>query len=250
MPRRRLSAVAACLLIGAAGCGSSPAPAPPSSSAVPRPGPVLVVPGYGGATAGLRPLAAAIRATGRDVRIVDLPGDGTGDLDAQAVALDRAARAALRRTGAVSVDVVGYSAGGVVARLWARDHGGAALARRIVTLGSPHHGTNLALLGSLVPGACPPACVQLAPGSDLLRALNSGDETPDGPAWVSVWTTYDDVVVPVESARLGGGATDETVQSLCPTDRVRHVGLPADPVVRRMVLAALAPSLQRPAPGC
>ncbi len=218
--------------------------------ALPRaPGPVLLVPGYGGATASLRPLAAVLRSAGRDVQFVPLPGDGRGDLDAQAVALDRAAHAALDRTGATSVDVIGYSAGGVVARLWVRDHGGAAIARRVVTLGSPNHGTTLALLGSLVPGACPTACRQLVPGSHLLDALNAGDETPPGPDWVSVWTTVDDVVTPVESARLAG-ALDQTVQSLCPSDHVGHAALPLDPVVRRIVLAALGPTVARPAPGC
>ncbi len=102
------------------------------------PGPVLLVPGYGGSTSYLSSLAGALRHGGKDVTIVSLPGDGTGDLRAQAQTLGRAATAALARTQAASVDVVGYSAGGVVARLWVRDYGGAAVARRGSTArGSP-----------------------------------------------------------------------------------------------------------------
>ena len=49
-----------------------------------RPGPVLLVPGYGGRLASLDPLADALRADGRTVVVVTPPGDGTGDLDQQA----------------------------------------------------------------------------------------------------------------------------------------------------------------------
>ena len=53
------------------------------------PGPVLLVPGYGGSTASLRPLAERLTAAGRDATVVPVPGDGTGDLTASAEALYR-----------------------------------------------------------------------------------------------------------------------------------------------------------------
>jgi triacylglycerol lipase len=201
-----------------------------------RQGPVLLVPGYGGSTVSLQTLATALRAQGRAVTVVDLVGDGTGDLRVEAQQVARAADAALAG-GAPSVDVVGYSAGGVVARIWAADLGGTRQARRIVTLGSPHHGTDVAQLGAvLVPGACPVACQQLAPGSDLLAGL---DDTPDGPVWTSLWTTVDDTVTPPDSARLDG-ALDVPVQDVCPDSRVTHGNLPRDPLVIGLVSQALA----------
>jgi triacylglycerol lipase len=213
------------------------------------PGPVMLVPGYGGSVSSMQPLASALTGEGKIVHIVDLPDNAQGDLDAQAVVLGKAVDAAMREANAASVDVVGYSAGGVVARLWARDHGGAAIARRIVTIGSPQHGTQLATLGALVPGACPVACQQLALDSPLLNRLNTGDETPAGPQWLSIWTTHDDVVLPPDSASLAG-AIDLTVQSLCSSDPVKHSGLPGDAVVQRVVIAALGPSLANAAAGC
>src|SRR4051794_4672732 len=113
-----------------------------------KPGTVLLVPGYGGAVSSLQPLATALRAAGRTVEVVALPDGGTGDLNRQADALDAAAARALR--DAPSVDVVGYSAGGVVVRLWVQRHDGVHKARRIVTLGSPHHGAQIAAVGAAV----------------------------------------------------------------------------------------------------
>jgi triacylglycerol lipase len=203
-------------------------------------GPVLLVPGYGGGTAALDVLADALRAQGRDVVVVDLPGNNTGDVERQARELDKAAVLAMQRAGARSVDVVGYSAGGVVARLWARDGGGGSVARRIVTIGSPHHGTDLAGLGGdVAPDSCPEACRQLQPESDLLRRLNAGDETPEGPLWVSIWTTGDRVVVPPSSSELEG-ALELSIQSVCPRAEVSHGDLPRDPRVIAIAIRQLA----------
>ena len=203
-----------------------------------KPGPVLLVPGYGGSTAALQGLADRLTAAGRDATVVALPGDGPGDLRASADALDAAAPAVLNRTGAASVDVVGYSAGGVIARLWVADSGGDVV-RRVVTLGSPQHGTSLAdLAGNVAPDQCPEGCQQLATDSELLAQLNAKDETPDGPTWVSIWTTQDETVTPPDSAHLDG-ALNMTVQSVCADARVGHGGLPGDPLVQAMVVTEL-----------
>lgn len=252
-PRRRLPAAVIAVLavagavaagvvaLGAGGGHSRAAGYPPQD----RPGPVLLVPGYGGQTGSLRALAARIRATGRDAAVVRLPGNGTGSLITDAGVLNAAVGRALR-DGAPSVDVVGYSAGGVVALIWARLDDGVARARRIITLGSPFHGTKLAAAAeALVPDACPAACQQLVPGSQLLASLDVAD--PAGlPRWMSVWTSDDQVVTPPDSARLPG-ALDVQVQSVCPAARVSHSQLPTSPVVMAMVLQALGRSpLTRP----
>ncbi|MGY1663112.1 lipase family alpha/beta hydrolase [Geodermatophilus sp. SYSU D00705] len=209
-----------------------------TSAEAEEPGPVLLVPGYGGSTAALRPLADRLGAAGRDATVVDLPGDGTGDLTAAADALADAVDGALARTGAGSVDVVGYSAGGLVARLWAAD-GGAEVARRVVTLGAPHHGTTVAdLAAAVAPDRCPEGCRQMTTGSALVAGLNAGDETPEGPEWISVWTTADATVTPPESARLDG-ALDVPVQSVCADARTRHEDLPGDPLVMSLVVEVL-----------
>jgi triacylglycerol esterase/lipase EstA (alpha/beta hydrolase family) len=244
-PRRRalllgLAAVVAlvAVVIGVRSRGSEPV----VTRAVPqdRPGPVLLVPGYGGSTASLETLAARLRALGRNATLVALPGNGTGDLREAAKVLDTAVEQALS-AGAPSVDVVGYSAGGVTARYWVKELGGASLARRVITVGSPHHGTTLAALGAqFASGACPLACQQLVPGSELLDRVNAGDETPDGPQWLSLWTSQDETVTPPDSARLTG-AVDVVLQDVCPGATISHGGLPTAPLVQALVLRALGP---------
>jgi hypothetical protein len=204
-----------------------------------RPGPVVLVPGYGGSQAALSVLAGRIAATGRSATVVTLPGDGTGDLLAQVAALD----ATVRRVaaGAGSVDVIGYSAGGVVTGLWVSGQQADApvRARRVITLGSPLHGAQIAAVGAaVVPDACPLACRQLAPGSAVLRRLADGLHT-GLPPWLSVWTTDDQTVTPPESARLTG-AHNVALQQICSDSHAQHGDLPTDPLVTGLVLAAIA----------
>jgi triacylglycerol lipase len=223
-------------------------PATPVTPAQDRPGPVLLVPGYGGSTGALDQLAASIRAAGRKATVLHLAGSGTGSLVPDAARLNAAVTRALAR-GAPSVDVIGYSAGGVVALLWARDYDGAARARRIITLGSPFHGTELAAAAeAIAPGECPAACRQLVPGSALLNGLKV--TSPVGlPRWLSLWSTGDLVVMPADSARLAG-AINVPVQSVCPAEVITHSQLPVNPVVVTMVLRSIGRGpLRAPSPA-
>jgi triacylglycerol lipase len=206
--------------------------------------PVLLVPGYNGAPASLGPLAARLRAAGREVVVVALPDRGTGDLRASA----RVLAAAVDRTGAARVDLVGFSAGGVVVRVLVADPVRALRARRVVLLGAPNHGTELAgAATALDPGLCDGACAQLVPGSALLAELNGGDETPPGPRFFSIWTALDQTVTPPVTATLDGAANIR-VQDVCASARLGHGGLVADPLALGLVVAALAGTLPE-APG-
>ncbi|WP_239160136.1 esterase/lipase family protein [Virgisporangium ochraceum] len=236
-PRRRLlvGVVAALVLVLAIAGGVALLlerdGAEPADQATP--GAVLLVPGYGGNTRSLAQLAERIRATGRTATVVAPPGDGTGDLREQARnlrdAVDRA-----KDDGAPSVDIVGYSAGGVVTWLFLEEYEGVASTRRVVTLGSPLHGAKLAAAGAAFGGAaCPAACRQLAPGSDVL------DDVDEAPVpWLSIWTENDETVQPPDSARFDG-ATNVSMQSICPGVTISHSQLPVDPQVTALVLKAI-----------
>ncbi|MGB3184707.1 MAG: hypothetical protein WBG36_13840 [Ornithinimicrobium sp.] len=192
-------------------------------------GPIIVVTGYGGGSEALEPLVARMRDEGRVVEVFPGVGDNTGDLNEQARELDTFVDDVRTDTSATSVDLIGFSAGGVVARLWVAELGGEALTRRVVTIASPHHGTILSSLASEI-GMCPDACEQLRPDSDVLRDLNAGDETPAGPEWITFRSDSDRTVTPSTSADLEG-ALNIGVQQFCPEATTGHLQLPSSPVV-------------------
>jgi triacylglycerol lipase len=239
-PRRKLFvalvAVMAAAVVCLGGLAAGGVFASPRHLSASRPGVVLLVPGYGGGTSALDVLAARIRRTGRRAEIVSLPGNATGDLTIQAAALNTQVNAAL--AGGAEVDVIGYSAGGVVTRLWDVTDNGAAKARFIITLGSPLNGTQIAAAGNAAdPSACPVACQELVPGSTLLNRLRKIPFT-GRPAWLSLWTDDDQVVRPPTSARLPG-AVNLALQSVCPDAIIAHGQLPSEPLVIGIVLSVL-----------
>lgn len=238
-PRRRFllgtAALLAAVVAVAAGVGTSQtAPGPVSGN----PGTVLLVPGYGGSTGSLDVLASRIRRTGRSATVVQLAGNGTGDLNLQARVLDGYVNRAFG-AGSGPVTVIGYSAGGVVAWLWDVTYGGTGRAAMIITLGSPLHGARIAAIGTAYdPGECPVACQQLAPGSALLTRLQRSPAR-DRPPWMSLWTDDDQTVRPPDSARLPG-AVNVPLQSVCPGVVISHSQLPTSPLVDGIILRTLS----------
>src|SRR5689334_9601274 len=110
----------------------------PAPVAQDRLGPVLLVPGRNADSGALVNLQRRLFLSGRRVLIVSTGIEDLGDLNAQAQQVQLAAEK-LIADGAPSVDVVGYSAGGIVTRLWLAQ-GGSTLARRVVTIATPNLG--------------------------------------------------------------------------------------------------------------
>lgn len=204
-------------------------------------GPVILVPGYGGGTGGLTTLAQALQSAGRTVVVADI-GDGHGDIDAYGTSV-AALASSLVAQGAGSVDIVGYSMGGLVARSAAAQAPEAI--RRIATIGSPHDGTATAALGALVgdAGSCPTACQQMAPGSDFLDRLPVAGAAD---RWLSAWTAGDEVIRPAESSELAGASNVE-VPSACGAGPLDHGSLVTSPATAALVGSFLATGQVPPA---
>jgi triacylglycerol lipase len=204
--------------------------------------PVLLVHGYGGDPDSMRALEEALERGGRRVIAVALPARGTADIRISA----RAVAAGVDDTGAAKIDFVGYSIGGIVVRSYLRDEGGLERARRIILLGAPNHGAQVAAVATAAdPSSCTGACAQLTPGSSFIAALNAGDETPPGPQFVSIWTADDRVVTPPDSAVLDG-AINVRLQDVCADAFVEHGDLVRYPLPVALVLRSLREGLDAP----
>ncbi len=95
------------------------------------------------------------------------------------------------------VILVGHSMGGIIARNYVQNRGGSAYVHGMVTLGSPHHGSKLA------PFALSTMGKNLLPGSAFLLKFN-GVTWPDETQAISIYTRYDNIVLPAESAKMDG----------------------------------------------
>jgi triacylglycerol esterase/lipase EstA (alpha/beta hydrolase family) len=195
--------------------------------------PVLLVHGYGGGPASMAVLERVLESRGRRVISVALPNGGRGDIAVSAVAVEEI----VEEERTKEVDIVGFSAGGLVARTFLEQGGGRV--RSLVFLGTPHHGTRLAgLATSLDPSLCARACREMVPGSRFLRTLNSGRNVPPGTSVANIYSADDGVVTPPRSARLEG-ARNVLIQDVCPGARVAHTRLVSEPIALGLVVDAL-----------
>lgn len=148
------------------------------------------------------------------------------DIDSYAEGIARRIDAVLAATGAPQVILVGHSMGGLASRAYLRRHGIAKVAR-LITLGSPHHGTLLARLG-LGPNAR-----QMRIGSDWLNAL----QAPLPQASVSIYSLHDNYVYPQQACSALEGAANIAIGG------VSHLGMALSPRVLRRLTAALEASV-------
>ncbi len=142
-------------------------------------------------------LRRRLAGAGFDVHELTLPNLALGDLRDAAAAFGESFDWWRREHGAGKVDIVAHSAGGLVLRHHLKNDAQDGAVRRLITLGTPHHGTKVA---HLLPEVG--MIGQVREGSEFLTALNDGDPTPGPAHYTAFWTPFDGVVLPAQSARL------------------------------------------------
>ena len=180
-----------------------------------------------------------LAARGYRACTVDLPNRSLDDIQVASehvvVAVHRMARESGRK-----VDVLGHSQGALEAR-WAVRWWPSVRAQvdDLVSLAGPNQGTTVAASPSTPLLGCP-ACLQMAPGSAFLTALNRGDQTPGEVSYTSIYSTLvDELITPNATAARIEGASNLELQALCPARVVTHVSIVTDAVAHAMVLDAL-----------
>lgn len=165
--------------------------------------PVLLLHGYGcnsGYWSALTPLLDAARISHATVDLEPV----TCDIDAYVPQVQRAAERLCAASGAPKLAIVAHSMGGLVARAWMRDHGTARVAR-VITLGTPHHGTCLASFG-IGRNASQMRRDGCADGleSAWLRALSASESAAARALVTSLYTHHDNIIAPQTSSQLEG----------------------------------------------
>nr|HEX4318852.1 alpha/beta fold hydrolase [Kofleriaceae bacterium] len=104
------------------------------------------------------------------------------------------------RTGAAQVDLIGHSMGGVVARYYVSFGGGDGPVAHLVTLGSPHGGTDMSALGVGFPSR------ELVIGAPLVTRL-AATPTPTTTKLLTIWSRSDALVPASRQQPIPGAVT-------------------------------------------
>jgi pimeloyl-ACP methyl ester carboxylesterase len=133
-------------------------------------------------------------------------------------------------TGYDRVHVVGHSMGGVIARYYVQRLGGDRRVHTVVTMGSPHQGTEVA---RLLPTTL---ARQLRRDSDVVTEL--AEPAPNcRTRFVAIWSDLDQLILPLESARIDH--PDLRVRNVL-VPNVGHMSLPVHPRIVREIVTTLA----------
>jgi predicted alpha/beta hydrolase family esterase len=165
--------------------------------------------------------ARALEAQGYRVFTMDQPA--FAPIDAMGDRLAARIDEVLAATGASQLTLVAHSMGGLVCRAYLRGHGDTKIAR-LITMGSPHHGTFHAHLASGPNGA------QMRPGNAWLMTLN---KIRVNVPFSSIYSLHDTIISPQDSSVM---AEANNVQMLA----VGHVSMPGGAATRIALMDALA----------
>lgn len=191
--------------------------------------PVLLIHGYGCNSGYWRWLSLELREAHITHYALDME-PVFGSIDEYAPLVHAAVQRVKAETGQKKIVIVAHSMGGLAARAYLRDHGCDSVAR-VITLGSPHHGTAIANFGIGI------NCGEMnwlgryeeGQSSEWLQKLAATEEADALGHIVSIYSQHDNIVSPQSSAHLEGAWN-------IPVIGIGHVALALEPSIHKMVI--------------
>mgnify|MGYP001259828041 CR=1 FL=1 len=102
----------------------------------------------------------------------------------------------------IEIDIVGFSMGGLVSRLWLQKHNGYLRTKRFFSIGTPHYGTYTA---QIIPSWFMPGIGEMRRGSSLLSQLNTDLNSLEKVECISFFTKWDLMSFPGWQSKLSIG---------------------------------------------
>jgi triacylglycerol esterase/lipase EstA (alpha/beta hydrolase family) len=125
-------------------------------------------------------------------------------------------------SGKQTVDLVAHSLGGLAARVYLQELGGARHVDRCITIATPHYGTYSSYWTPTALGR------QMRPESEFMARLNQPDQRAPGVRFTSLWADLDLMVLPRENAIYKEGED-------IPVTGIGHAGILLHPKTMRQV---------------
>jgi alpha-beta hydrolase superfamily lysophospholipase len=154
----------------------------------------------------------------------------THNIAQAAVHLGAAIEELAASTGYERVHVIGHSLGGLIARYYVQRLGGDRHVHTLVTLGTPHQGTQLAWAAPLLP-----LVRQLTPNSSLIQEL-AEPASECRTRFIAFYSDIDHLIVPSHNARLDH--PDLNVQNIA-VNGIGHLSMPNSGRIAFVIAQAL-----------
>lgn len=164
--------------------------------------PVLLIHGFLGTRGAMFPLELRLKRDGFTVFSINLGPLNIGDIRKSAFRIHSKIQRILREVDLDKIDVIGHSMGGLIGLYYIKKFSGHQFVRKLITLGTPHDGTWVALAGVAALGLLSPSTWQLLPNNFFLQELKA-DPLPPHVDYYSVAGSHD-LICPPERSRLLG----------------------------------------------
>ena len=163
--------------------------------------PVIIVPGWGSPAFQIDWVSRHLESEGLATVKLKVPRLAVGDMRESAEVLAREVERLRSGNGVDKVNLVGYSLGGLIARIYLQELDGYRDLNRAVFVGAPQDGVYIGYLGAFTKSGR-----QVRRGSPFMRELNASGPCNCGERrCLSIYLTRDGTIIPSESARLTCG---------------------------------------------